>query len=100
MKKLLALLLVTVMALGLLTGCGGENSAENDVKDDGVIRVWVGEESAEFYQKVCDEYVNDDDEEDYDQVNFNYSRDGDQQDQEGEYLNEEENYEEEEEAYY
>ena len=57
MKKLLALLLVTVMALGLLTGCGGENSAENDVKDDGVIRVWVGEESAEFYQKVCDEYV-------------------------------------------
>ena len=54
MKKALALLLVFVLAATMLTGCGGSSSGG---KDDGVIRVWVGEESADFYQKVCDEYV-------------------------------------------
>ena len=53
MKRLLACLLVLAMAVAMLTGCGGGGGA----KDDGVIRVWVGEESAEFYQKVCDEYI-------------------------------------------
>ncbi len=68
MKKLLAFLLATMMILSLAAcgsseTAGGEGgaqpaqSAENDPTDDGVIRVWVGEESAEFYQKVCDEYA-------------------------------------------
>lgn len=64
MKKRLALLLVISMLLTLLAGCGGGSSAPSGGSDapsgqadDGIIRVWVGEESAEFYQKVCDEYV-------------------------------------------
>ena len=56
MKKLFALLLATAMLATLLVGCGG-SGGNNNVKDDGVIRLWVGEESAEFYQKVCNEYV-------------------------------------------
>jgi arabinogalactan oligomer/maltooligosaccharide transport system substrate-binding protein len=68
MKKFLAFLLATMMILSLAAcgsseTAGGESaaqpaqSAEKDPTDDGVIRVWVGEESAEFYQKTCDEYV-------------------------------------------
>jgi len=56
MKKLFALLLAIAMLATLLVGCGG-SGGNNNVKDDGVIRLWVGEESAEFYQKVCNEYV-------------------------------------------
>ena len=53
MRKLLALLVASILAVSLLAGCSGGGK----VKDDGVIRVWVGEESAEFYQKICDEYI-------------------------------------------
>ncbi len=50
-----------------------------------------------------EEKEDNDDDEDYEQVNYNYNynREGDKQEQEGDYLNEEDNYEqEEEEAYY
>ena len=59
MKKWITALLAVVMSISMLTGCGGGNGGNggNQVKDDGVIRIWVGEESAEFYQKVCDEYL-------------------------------------------
>ena len=53
MRKILALFVASVLAVSLLAGCSGGGK----VKDDGVIRVWVGEESAEFYQKICDEYI-------------------------------------------
>ena len=56
MKKVLTILLVVTMLAALFTGCGGKEK-KAEVKDDGVIRVWVGEESAEFYKKVCDDYV-------------------------------------------
>ena len=49
MKKLIALALTLMLALPLLFGCGGGG--------DKTIRVWVGEESVEFYQTLCDEYV-------------------------------------------
>ncbi|MBQ5468703.1 MAG: hypothetical protein IIT62_07325 [Oscillospiraceae bacterium] len=55
MKKLIAMTLAILMALGLFAGCSGSGS--DGGKDDGVIRVWVGEESAEFYQKICNEYL-------------------------------------------
>ena len=51
MKRLMAVMLALLMAASLFISCGKQE------KDDGVIRVWVGEESAEFYQKVCDDYV-------------------------------------------
>ena len=51
-KKLLAMLLVLAMVAALLSGCGGSKE-----QDDGIIRLWVGEESAGFYQRICDEYV-------------------------------------------
>lgn len=56
MKKVLALLLAFTMVF-CLAACGGGDSGNKGQKDDGVIRIWVGEESAEFYQKVCDEYI-------------------------------------------
>ena len=56
MKKVLALLLAFAMVF-CLAACGGGDSGNKGQKDDGVIRIWVGEESAEFYQKVCDEYI-------------------------------------------
>ena len=74
MKKLLAFLLAVLMVLSLVACGGGSSSTENgneggsepasdpkakDPDDDGIIRVWVGEESAEFYQKICDQYVAD-----------------------------------------
>ena len=49
-KKLLAMLLVLAMVAALLSGCGGSKE-----QDDGIIRLWVGEESAGFYQRICDE---------------------------------------------
>ena len=59
MKKRLALLLVITMLLTLLAGCGGSAPKEEaaQANDDGIIRIWVGEESSEFYQKTCDEYI-------------------------------------------
>ena len=59
MKKILAFLLCAAMAATLLAGCGGGSNGGNNTPDDGVIRLWVGEESAEFYQKICDQYVAD-----------------------------------------
>ena len=63
MKKLLVFLMVFAMMAAMLAGCGGDSSSggtqAKDPNDDGVIRVWVGEESAEFYQKICDQYVAD-----------------------------------------
>ena len=80
MKKLIVILLALAMVLSLFA-CGGgnegttpeggsneggsseggneggSNEGGSKANDDGMIRVWVGEESAEFYQKVCDEYV-------------------------------------------
>ena len=50
MKKLIALLLVVMFAMPLLASCGGSGGG-------GTIRVWVGEESAEYYQTLCDEYL-------------------------------------------
>ena len=55
MKKKLVLLLVLALFITLLAGCGGEEAAQ--IKDDGVIRVWVGEESVEFYRETCDSYL-------------------------------------------
>ena len=49
MKKFIALFIVLVMTAALFAGCGGGG--------DKIIRVWVGEESVEFYQKICNEYV-------------------------------------------
>ncbi|MBP5224870.1 MAG: hypothetical protein J6Z38_04735 [Lachnospiraceae bacterium] len=66
MKKLFAVLMAALLGLSLLAGCGGgttpsgeagSKSESQPAADDGLIRVWVGEESAEFYQKVCNEYV-------------------------------------------
>lgn len=56
MKKLITLLLVSLLTLSCLTACGGGGGG-GQAKDDGKIVVWVGEESAAFYQKVCDDYV-------------------------------------------
>lgn len=50
MKKIIASLLLLVMAVSLFAGCGGSSG-------DKVIRIWVGEESVEFYRTVCDEYL-------------------------------------------
>ena len=60
MKKFLIFLMVFAMMAAMLVGCseGGDTPAK-DPNDDGEIRVWVGEESAEFYQKICDQYVAD-----------------------------------------
>ncbi|MBP5766228.1 MAG: hypothetical protein J6X47_04505 [Clostridia bacterium] len=49
MKRLIALFIVLIMTAALFAGCGGSGNK--------VIRVWVGEESVEFYQKICNEYV-------------------------------------------
>ena len=51
MKKTVVLFLLLAMTLSLLVGCGSSGGG------GGVIRVWVGEESVEFYKKVCDEYL-------------------------------------------
>ena len=56
MKKLLAILLVFTMVAAVFTGCGKKDE-KAAVKDDGVIRIWVGEESTEFYKKVCEDYL-------------------------------------------
>ena len=50
MKRILCMLLAVIMVFAVTAGCG---------KKDNKIVVWVGEESAEFYQKVCDQYVKD-----------------------------------------
>ncbi len=51
MKKLIALLLVLTLTAVIFAGCGS--------KEEKVIRVWVGEESVEFYQTLCNEYIAD-----------------------------------------
>ena len=55
MKKKLVFLLVLALFVTLLAGCGSEETAQ--IKDDGVIRVWVGEESVEFYREKCESYL-------------------------------------------
>ena len=50
MKKFIALLLVLIMTAAVFAACGGSGG-------DNVIRIWVGEESVEFYQTLCDEYL-------------------------------------------
>jgi arabinogalactan oligomer/maltooligosaccharide transport system substrate-binding protein len=50
MKKFIALTLVLMLVAAMFAGCGGSGG-------DKLIRVWVGEESVEFYQTVCNEYV-------------------------------------------
>jgi arabinogalactan oligomer/maltooligosaccharide transport system substrate-binding protein len=71
MKKLIVCILVLALAASLFVGCGGNETTPAEggqqqqqgqqqpakANDDGMIRVWVGEESAEYYQKACDEYV-------------------------------------------
>lgn len=49
MKKIIALTLVLVFVGAMFAGCGSSG--------DKIIRVWVGEESVEFYQTVCNEYA-------------------------------------------
>ncbi len=49
MKKVIAFVLILMFAVSLLASCGGAG--------DKIIRVWVGEESVEFYQTLCNEYV-------------------------------------------
>ena len=49
MKKFIALTLVLVFVGAMFAGCGSSG--------DKIIRVWVGEESVEFYQTVCNEYA-------------------------------------------
>lgn len=48
-KKLLITSILAACVAGSLAGCSNNN----------VITIWVGEESTEFYQKVCDQYVAD-----------------------------------------
>lgn len=50
MKKITVLLLVLTLTVPLFASCGGSAG-------DKVIRVWVGEESVEFYKTVCAEYL-------------------------------------------
>ena len=71
MKKIIALLLLLVMTVSLFASCGESNNTNTSTggesttasggttvpEGDSVIRVWVGEESVEFYQTVCNEYV-------------------------------------------
>ena len=54
MKKLIVAVLVLSMLTFVFAGCGEGGTT---VADDGTIRVWVGEESASFYQDVCNEYL-------------------------------------------
>ncbi len=49
MKKFVSIMLLALMLVCCLTACG-EKESKNIV-------VWVGEESASFYQKKCDEYL-------------------------------------------
>ena len=68
MKKILAVLLAFAMTAALLAGCsgnGGQTAPSNDAPSQsggdtakgGTIRVWVGEESAEYYEKACNAYL-------------------------------------------
>ena len=50
MKKAIVFCLIFAMSLTVLAGCGSSGGSK-------IIRVWVGEESVEFYQTVCNEYV-------------------------------------------
>lgn len=53
MKKFISVLMVVLMAC-LLFGCGGGNGGSSKNKE---IVVWVGEESADFYQEICNKYA-------------------------------------------
>ena len=55
MRKLIVALLVVSMLAFVFAGCG--EGGGTTVADDGTIRIWVGEESASFYQDVCNEYL-------------------------------------------
>ena len=49
MKRIVSVLLLAAMLVGCLTACGKKGGSTN-------IIIWVGEESAQYYQKVCDDY--------------------------------------------
>ena len=55
MKKLLRMLLIGLVTITLV-GCGGSGGGSSSSGSKEIV-IWVGEESAEFYQKVCDDYV-------------------------------------------
>ena len=55
MKRIINVLLVLMM-MTMLFACGGSGDKGSSTGSKDII-VWVGEESAEFYQKVCDEYA-------------------------------------------
>ena len=55
MKRIISLLL-TLFMITCLVACGSDGSSGNK-KGSSEIVIWVGEESAEFYQGVCDKYV-------------------------------------------
>ena len=75
MKKIIALCLLLVMVAAAFAACGEtpNNNNNNTPKTNqtaeqpntqggnqsqgGTIRVWVGEESVDFYRKVCEEYL-------------------------------------------
>ena len=55
MKKIIRMLLIGLLTITMVacsSGSGGSATVSRNV-----IVIWVGEESAEFYQKVCDDYV-------------------------------------------
>ncbi len=47
-KKFLALSVFSATAIGLLTGCGADNT----------VTIWVGSESVDFYNEVANEFIN------------------------------------------
>lgn len=64
MKKFIGIALAFAMLLTLLAGCAGSGDNNGTQGNDQpqptgntLIRVWVGEESAEYYQKACDAYI-------------------------------------------
>ena len=54
MKKLISIGLILAMLTVLLAGCGGGGGSEGG---NNLIRIWVGDESVEFYRTVCEEYL-------------------------------------------
>ena len=56
MKKLIRMLLIGLITIAMVA-CGGNSSGGGSSSGSKEIVIWVGEESAEFYQKVCDDYA-------------------------------------------